>query len=92
MSPIEYRLSGYSEDELKVATDKVADYLRTVPEFFMVRTSFKEPLNGVEFPVASLWEGDRKVPVVLKGTDADSADYATLANEKMYSTPFLECL
>lgn len=29
MSPIEYRLSGYSEDELKVATDKVADYLRT---------------------------------------------------------------
>lgn len=83
MSPIEYRLSGYSEDELKVATDKVADYLRTVLEFYMVRTSFKEPLNGVEFPVASLWEGDRKVPVVLKGTDADSADYATLANEKM---------
>ena len=63
MSPIEYHLSGYSEDELKVATDKVADYLRTVPEFYMVRTSFKEPLNGVEFPVASLWEGDRKVPV-----------------------------
>ncbi len=29
MSPIEYHLSGYSEDELKVATDKVADYLRT---------------------------------------------------------------
>ena len=111
MSPIEYRLSGYSEAELKLAADKVADYLRSVPEFYMVRTSFKEPLNGVEvklnesaskmgvnqmmtqsvlasrysagFPVASLWEGDRKVPVILKGTEADSADYATLANEKM---------
>ena len=111
MSPIEYRLSGHSEEELKLAANKVTDYLRTVPEFYMVRTSLKEPLNGVEvtlndnaskmgvnqimtqsalasrysigFPVASLWEGDRKVPVVIKGVDADSADYATLANEKM---------
>lgn len=111
MSPIEYRLMGESEVEIKRAAHKVADYLRSVPDFYMVRTSLKEPLNGVEvklnedaskmgvnqmvaqsllstrysggLPVASLWEGDRNIPVVLKGVNADSADVATLANEKM---------
>ena len=111
MSPIEYRLTGESEVEIKRAADKVADYLRSVPDFYMVRTSLKEPLNGVEvklnedaskmgvnqmvaqsllaarysggLPVASLWEGDRNIPVVLKGSNADIADIATLANEKM---------
>jgi multidrug efflux pump subunit AcrB len=111
MSPIEYRLTGNSQVETKRAAEKIADYLRTVPEFYMVRTSLKEPLNGVDvklnegasklgvnqvltqslltarysggLPVASLWEGDRNVPVVLKGVNADSADYTTLANEKV---------
>lgn len=111
MSPIEYRLMGESEVEIKRAAHKVADYLRTVPDFYMVRTSLKEPLDAVEVklnedasklgvnqmltqslltaryssgvPVASLWEGDRSVPVVLKGVNADSADYTTLANEKV---------
>lgn len=34
-------------------------------------------------PLASIWEGDRNIPVVLKSNNSDKADAAVLANEKM---------
>lgn len=110
-NPIEYRIMGTSDEEIKAAANRVADYLRTIPELYMVRTSLNSPMSGVEvelnedadklgvnhlgaeaflssryssgLPVASLWEGDRSVPVVLKGTHADSADFSMLGSEKM---------
>lgn len=110
VAPVEYYISGGSDESLKKANQEVLQYMRNVPEFYLVRSSLKDPLNGVSvtlkedaaklginrteaeillaarygsgIPVASLWEGNKNVPVVLKSTNSDSADYAALANEK----------
>lgn len=110
-SPIEIRISGDSIDALMRSANKVSTYLKTIPDVFLVRNSFNEPLAGIQvnlkeaaskmgisqtmaetfiatryssgLPIASLWEGDRNINVVLKGTHADSANAANLGNEKM---------
>lgn len=111
LSPVEYRLVGNSEPDLKRAASKVTEFLRTIPELYMVRTSTGVPLAGINIslaedasklgisqmaaqsfiasqynsgiPVASLWEGDRDIPVMLKGSHADKADFTDLANERI---------
>ena len=109
--PIEVRISGDSLESLQRASEIVSSYLRQLPGVYQVRSSLREPLNGVQvslnddaarlgitqmetqallmaryssgIPLASIWEGDRNIPVVLKSTHSDKADAAALANEKM---------
>jgi multidrug efflux pump subunit AcrB len=110
-SPIEIRISDGTDESRKVASDKVKNYLRSLPGVYLVRSSYGEPLSGIKvsldenasklgvnqfsleamlasrynagFPIATLWEGNKNVPVVLKGTHADSASFSDLENEKI---------
>ena len=110
-SPIEIRISDGTDENRKVASEKVKNYLRGLPGVYLVRSSYGEPLSGIKvsldenasklgvnqfsveallasrynagFPIANLWEGNRNVPVVLKGTHADSASFSNLENEQI---------
>lgn len=110
--PIEIRVAGNNEQQLKLVSDSIMRVMRRVPGLRCVRSSLDNPLaaalvqpNAVEtsrlgltnlgveatlalryssgMPVATVWEGDYGIPVVLKTPTSERSDVGDLEDELM---------
>lgn len=110
--PIEIRISGQDEEQLKLVSDSILQVMRRVPGLRCVRSSLDNPVAaalvepnqtqtsrlgmtnaGIEatlalryssgLPVATVWEGDYGIPVVLKTPTSERSDVDDLLEEPM---------